>query len=109
MHIAATDPKSMNIESLDNNLVDKERSIYIEQLKSSNKPDEIIEKIVDGKIKKFYQEVCLLEQMLVMDNKIKIYDCIAEFNKENNENFEITNFVIFKLGQEQFCFEKIWL
>ena len=100
MHIAATDPKSMNIESLDKSLVDKERSIYIEQLKSSNKPDEIIEKIVDGKIKKFYQEVCLLEQTFVMDNKIKIYECIAAFNKEQNENFEIKNFVIFKLGQE---------
>ena len=100
MHIAATDPKSMNIESLDKKLVDKERSIYIEQLKSSNKPDEIIEKIVDGKIKKFYQEVCLLEQMFVMDNKMKINDCIAVFNKEHKENYEIKNFVIFKLGQE---------
>ena len=100
MHIAATDPKAMNIESLDKNLVDKERSIYIEQLKSSNKPDEIIEKIVDGKIKKFYQEVCLLEQTFVMDNKTKIYEYIAEFNKEHNENYEIKNFVIFKLGQE---------
>ena len=100
MHIAATDPKSMNIESLDKSLVDKERSIYIEQLKSSNKPDEIIEKIVDGKIKKFYQEVCLLEQIFVMDNKTKIFECIDTFNKEQNENFEIKNFVIFKLGQE---------
>ncbi len=100
MHIAATDPKSMNIESLDKNLVDKERSIYIEQLKSSNKPDEIIEKIVDGKIKKFYQEVCLLEQTFVMDNKTKIHECIAAFNSEHNENFEIINYVIFKLGQE---------
>ena len=100
MHIAATDPKSMNIESLDKNLVDKERSIYVEQLKSSNKPDEIIEKIVDGKIKKYYQEVCLLEQTFVMDNKMKINECIAEFNKEHNESFEINNYVIFKLGQE---------
>ena len=100
MHVAATDPKSMNIECLDKNLVDKERSIYIEQLKSSNKPDDIIEKIVDGKIKKFYQEVCLLEQAFVMDNKIKIRECISAFNKEHNENFEIKKFVIFKLGQE---------
>ena len=109
MHIAATYTKSMNIQSLDNNLVDKERSIYIEQLKSSNKPNEIIEKIVDGKIKKFYQEVCLLEQTFVMDNKMKISECIAAFNKEHNESFEIQNFVIFKLCQEQFCFEKIQL
>ena len=100
MHIAAADPKSMNIESLDKNLVDNERSIYIEQLKSSNKPDEIIEKIVDGKIKKFYQEVCLLEQTFVMDNKTKISECIAAFNKEHNESFELKNFFIFKLGQE---------
>ena len=100
MHIAAADPKSLNIESLDMSLVDKERSIYIEQLKSSNKPDEIIEKIVDGKIKKFYQEVCLLEQTFVMDNKTRISECITAFNKEHNENFELNNFFIFKLGQE---------
>ena len=100
MHIAATDPKSINIESLDKNLVDKERSIYIEQLKASNKPDDIIEKIVEGKIKKFYQEVCLLEQTFVMDNKMKVNECISIFNKEHNEIFEINNYVIFKLGQE---------
>tara|TARA_B100001248_G_C27330026_1_gene430936 strand:- start:18 stop:890 length:873 start_codon:yes stop_codon:yes gene_type:complete len=100
MHIAATDPKSMNIESLDKNLVDKERLIYFEQLKSSKKPDDIIEKIVDGKIKKFYQDVCLLEQIFVMDNKIKVNECISTFNKEHNESFEINNYVIFKLGQE---------
>ena len=100
MHIAATDPKSINIETLNKNLVDKERSIYIEQLKSSKKPDDIIEKIVNGKIKKFYQEVCLLEQTFVMDNKIKVNECISTFNKEHNEIFEINHYVIFKLGQE---------
>ena len=100
MHIAATDPKSMNVESLDKNLVENERSIYIEQLKSSNKSEEIVQKIVDGKIKKFYQEVCLLEQTFVMDNKTKVNECITAFNKENNEIFEINNYVVFKLGQE---------
>ena len=100
MHIAATDPKSISIESLDRNLVDKERLIYVEQLKLSKKPNDIIEKIVDGKIKKFYQDVCLLEQIFVMDNKIRVEECIATFNKEHNENFEIKNYVIFKLGQE---------
>ena len=100
MHIAATDPKSINIEGLDKNLVDKERSIYIEQLKSSKKPDDIIEKIVDGKIKKFCQEVCLLEQTFVMNNKLNVNECISAFNKEHKEIFEIYNYVIFKLGQE---------
>ncbi len=100
MHIAAADPKSLNIENLDKNLIEKERSIYVEQLKSSDKPNDIIEKIVDGKIKKFYQEVCLLEQTFVMDNKVKVNDHIMAFNKEHDENFEIKNYVIFKLGQE---------
>ena len=100
MHIAATDPKSIDIENLDKNLVDKERSIYVEQLKSSDKPNDIIEKIVDGKIKKFYQDVCLLEQTFVIDNKMKVNESIVTFNKEHNENFVINNYVIFKLGQE---------
>ena len=100
MHIAASDPKSLNIESLDTSLIDKERSIYKEQLKSSNKPDDIIEKIIDGKIKKYYEEVCLLEQYFVMENKLKIKDLISEFNTNHNENFQIFNFYIFKLGQE---------
>ena len=60
----------------------------------------IIEKIVNGKIQKFYQEVCLLEQTFVMDGKIKVNECISTFNKEHNEIFEINNYVIFKLGQE---------
>ena len=100
MHIAASDPKSLNIETLDTSLIDKERSIYKEQLKSSNKPDDILDKIIDGKIRKFYEEVCLLEQFFVMENKLKIKDLISEFNKNHDEDFQISNFYIFKLGQE---------
>lgn len=100
MHIAATDPKSKNVDDLDKTLVDKERIIYYEQLKSSNKPKDIIEKIIDGKIKKYYEEVCLNEQFFVMDNKVKIKDCISTFNKENNLNFKVIDFIIYKLGQE---------
>ena len=98
MHIAATEPKSIDIDSLDNTLVSKERDIYKDQLKSSGKPDNIIEKIIDGKIKKFYEDVCLLEQPFVIDNKIKIKDVISEFNKNNNLDLTIKNFFIFKLG-----------
>ena len=98
MHIAATEPKSIDIDSLDNTLVSKERDIYKDQLKSSGKPDNIIEKIIDGKIKKFYEDVCLLEQPFVIDNKIKIKDVISEFNKNNNLDLTIKNYFIFKLG-----------
>ena len=99
MHIAAADPKSLDINSLDEQLIEKERQIYKEQLKSTNKPENIIEKIIDGKIKKFYEEVCLMEQYFVMENKIQIKNCIENFNKEFNDDFKIVKFEIFKLGQ----------
>ena len=98
MHIAATEPKSIDIDSLENSLVLKEKEIYKDQLKSSGKPDEILEKIIDGKIKKFYEDVCLLEQPFVIDNKKKVKDVILEFNKNNNLDFNIKNYFIFKLG-----------
>ncbi len=98
MHIAATEPKSIDIDSLDNSLVSKEKDIYKDQLRSSGKPDNIIEKIIEGKIKKFYEEVCLLEQPFVIDNKIKVKDIISEFNKNNNLDLTIKNYFIFKLG-----------
>ncbi len=100
MHIAATDPKSVNVADLDSNLIEKEKSIYIEQLKSSDKPDNIIQKIVEGKVKKFCEEVCLMEQTFVMDNKLKIKECISSFNNEHDLDFKVENYFIFKLGQE---------
>jgi elongation factor Ts len=98
MHIAATEPKSIDIVSLDNSLILKEKDIYKEQLISSGKPDDIIEKIIDGKIKKFYEDVCLLEQPFVIDNKKNVKDIISEFNTNNNLDFNIKNYLIYKLG-----------
>ena len=98
MHIAATEPKSIDIDSLDSSLVSKERDIYKDQLKSSGKPDNIVEKIIEGKIKKFYEDVCLLEQPFVIDNKTKVKDVLFEFNKNNNLDLKIKNYFVFKLG-----------
>ena len=98
MHIAATEPKSIDIDSLDKSLISKEKDIYKDQLKSSGKPDNILDKIIDGKIKKYYEDVCLLEQPFVIDSKIKVKDVISEFNKNNNLDFNIKNYFIFKLG-----------
>ena len=100
MHIAAADPISLDVEALDSEIIDRERSIYLEQLKSSGKPENIIDKIVEGKIKKFYSDVCLLEQIFVIDNKTSIKECIETFNKEKDQNFEINSFIIYKLGQD---------
>ena len=98
MHIAATEPKSIDIDSLEDSLVLKEKDIYKDQLKSSGKPDNIIDKIIEGKIKKFYEEVCLMEQPFVIDNKIKVKEVISEFNKNNNQDLTVKNYFIFKLG-----------
>ena len=100
MQIAATNPKSVDRKNVDPELVEKEEVIFREQLNNSGKPDEIINKIVEGKINKFYEEVCLDEQIFVMDGKIKINKLISNFNDENSFNFRIINFYIFKLGQE---------
>ena len=100
MHIAAADPLSMDIESLSPDVVEKERAIFSEQVKSSGKPENIIEKIVEGKIKKFYSEVCFLEQTYVIDNKTIVKDCIANFNKDTGLNFSVNNFLVYKLGQD---------
>ena len=100
MHIAASDPIAMEVENLDQEIINKERAIYHEQLKSSGKAENILEKIVDGKIKKFYTEVCLLEQIFVIDNKTTIKESIINFNKENSEEFKINNFIMYKLGQD---------
>ena len=100
MQIAATTPKSVDRESLDSKLVKNEELIFREQLNNSGKPDEIINKIVEGKINKFYEEVCLNEQIFVMDGKIRINKLISNFNNENTLNFKIINFYIYKLGQE---------
>ncbi len=99
MHAAATNPLSIDTTDLDINLVNKEKAIYIEQLKDSGKPDDIIEKIVIGKLNKFYEEVCLLQQFFVMENKIKVNKYIEDFNKSKSTDFQINNFLIFKLGQ----------
>ena len=99
MHIAAMEPKSINSDDLNQNLIEKEKNIYFEQIKDSGKPKEILKKIIDGKINKFYEEVCLLDQFFVIDNKVKIKDSIKNFEKENNCNFEIKSFTFFKVGE----------
>ncbi len=99
MHIAATRPQSLNIESLDQALIARERDIFFEQSRASGKPDNIIEKMVDGRIRKFYEEAVLLEQIFVIDGKTKIKDVIDEAGKSMNANIVLKAFVRFELGE----------
>ena len=99
MHIAAANPRSLDVTRLDPQLVQRERDIFAEQSKASGKPENIIEKMVDGRIRKFYEEVVLLEQIFIMDNKTKISNVIANAAKELNAPITIKGFIRYSLGE----------
>ena len=99
MHIAAMTPKAIDINDLDSSFIQREKDIYIEQEEKSSKPPEIKEKIIEGKLNKFFNEVCFLRQDFVMENKKNIKNYINFFEKENNCKIEIKKFLIFKVGE----------
>ncbi len=99
MHIAATSPKSLNIEDLDSDLVSREREVLIEQAISSGKPKEIAEKMVQGRMQKFFQEVVLNEQTSVIDGETKIKDIIKNLSNDLGADVQIKDFKILKLGE----------
>jgi elongation factor Ts len=98
MHVAATSPKSLSIDDLDEQIVNRERQVLIDQAITSGKPKEIADKIVQGRMHKFYQEVVLNEQVSVLDGETKIKDLVKNFAKEKNSDIELTGFKIIKLG-----------
>ncbi len=100
MHIAATSPISVNSDDVEESLVEKEREIYIDQAKKSGKPDNIIEKMVDGRIKKFFQENVLLEQNFVKDPSKTITDLITDKVSVLGENIVINGFSRFQIGEK---------
>ena len=98
MHIAATSPKSLNIEDLDPEVVERERQVLIDQAMSSGKPKEIAEKMVQGRMHKFFQEVVLNEQVSVIDGETKIKDLIKRTSLELKTEIKIKGFKVLKLG-----------
>ena len=99
MHIAATSPASLSVENLDPEAVQRERDVLIEQAKASGKPQEIAEKMVQGRMKKYYQEVVLLEQTSVIDGETRIADVVANAGKDAGAEIALTGFVRFNLGE----------
>ena len=79
--------------------VEKEREIYAAQLEGSGKPANIIEKIVEGKVAKFYSEVCLLEQPFIKDDQMTVQDLVTQASTKTGENIVVRRFVRFQLGQ----------
>jgi len=98
MQIAATSPLFVSPEEVPAELIEREKDIYKEQMKSSGKPENVIEKIVDGKLAKYYSEVCLLEQEYIKDSSIKIKDLIKQKIAIFGENIEVGRFARFQIG-----------
>lgn len=98
MHIAAAQPIALNIASVDPAAVEHEKSIFAEQAAASGKPANIIEKMVEGRVRKFYEEVVLLEQNFIMDPDKKVKDVIADTAKECGAEITVTDYIFFKLG-----------
>ncbi len=98
MQVAAANPLYVSIEDVPVEILEKEKEIYREQMKDSGKPENVVEKIVEGKLTKFYSDVCLLEQEYIKDSKIIIKNLIKEKIATFGENIEVGRFSRFQIG-----------
>ncbi len=99
MHVAASSPQSVTVDDLDPQLIEHERVILVDQAKASGKPDNIIEKMVEGRLRKFYEEVVLNEQVFVIDTDKKVQDFVAARAEALGAPVAIGGFVKFVLGE----------
>ena len=99
IQIAATNPISVSRDSVSEDLVKKEKNIYMEQAKSSKKPENVIEKIIEGKMDKYFQENCLLEQPFIKDPDKTIKDLITETIATLGENISVGRYTRFAIGE----------
>ena len=99
MQIAATNPLALDRESIDESVINREREIYSDQAKSEGKPENIIEKMVEGRLTKFFQESCLMEQTYIKDSDKKVTDIFTETIASLGENISINRFVRFAIGE----------
>ena len=98
MHIAATDPKFIRKEDVTPEAIEKEKDIYRAQAARTAKSPDVIEKIVEGKMNKFYEEVCLYEQPFIKDQSVSVSDLVAEKICRMGENIAVRRFARFKVG-----------
>ena len=99
MHIAAANPQSIDVADLDKTLVERERAVLAEQAKESGKPDNVIEKMVEGRLRKYYEEVVLLAQPFVVDPEMTVADALAASEKDVGAPIKVTGFYRFALGE----------
>jgi elongation factor Ts len=99
MHVAATSPVALSSDDVDAELVERERAVFIEQAKASGKPDNIIEKMVEGRIRKFYEEVTLLAQTFVITGEGTVEQAVEAAAKDAGAPIKVTSFVRFAIGE----------
>ena len=98
MHVAAANPQFLDQNSVDTEVAEREKTVLIEQAKAEGKPQEIAEKMVQGRMQKFFKEICLTEQIFVIDGETKVADVIANAAKEAGSDIKLTGFVRLQLG-----------
>ena len=99
MHIAAARPDALDIADVDSSSLERERSVLAEQARASGKPENIIEKMVEGRVRKYYEEVCLLEQTYVIDGETKVRKVVENAAKDIGAPVKVTAFTRFALGE----------
>lgn len=99
LHIVGMNPKYLNVEDVPEGELERELDVLRNQALSEGKPADIVEKIVSGRVRKYYEEVCLMEQPFVKDDKVKIKDLITEIIRVTGENILISRFARYELGE----------
>lgn len=99
MHVAAANPRFLNRAAVPETVLEKEKEIFMEQAKQSGKPAQVLPKIVEGKVEKFYAEVCLLEQPYIKNPDITVEGYLKDIISKLGENIVISRFVRFELGR----------
>ena len=99
MHVAATSPLAVTRDQVDPSAVDRERAVLADQARASGKPEEIIAKMVEGRLRKFYEEVCLVDQTFVIDNESKVGAAVDAVAKEAGSPIKVASFVRYALGE----------
>lgn len=99
MHIAAARPEALSVDDVDQDALERERSVLSEQARASGKPDNIIEKMVEGRIRKYYEEVVLLEQVFVVDGENKVGQVVENMAKELGTPVKMTGYLRYELGE----------
>jgi len=101
MQIAAASPQCVGKEQVSQELLDKERDIQKERARTEGKPEKMLDKIVEGRLSKFYEEICLLEQPFIRENTVTVAELLKTVSKKLNDNITIARFVRFKVGDAQ--------